>query len=143
MNMAAVHEILIADRNPRVREFLRRELTAIGYHVRLVNSGKELLKLIYSHTPVDLLVLDPDFPCADVAEMLGKIADRVPQLPVVIHCVRGSADLARFPGGQVIEIEKNGNSIEILKETINAVLPDDRDLPSDAPPGGARGRSVG
>ena len=121
--MAAVHKILIADRNPRVREFLRRELTAIGYQVLLADSGKALLKLIYSHTPVDLLVLDPDFPCMDVTDMLDKISDRVPQLPVVIHCVRGAADMAQFPGSQVIEIEKNGDSIEILKETINAVLP--------------------
>lgn len=129
--MGNSNEILIADRNPRVRKFLKRELSTTGYHIRLVENGKELLKMIYSPKRIDLLVLDPDFPGVDVIDMTRKIADRIPQLPVVLYCVRGADELPDVSGGYMTHIEKNGNSVEILKQTIDNIL---SDLPIQRPP---------
>jgi CheY-like chemotaxis protein len=120
--MEKVNQILIADRNPHIRDFLRRELAACGYHVRLVENGKELLKLIYSRNRIDLLVLDPDFPGVDAIEMARKIVDRIPQLPVVLYCIRESDDIPDFKAGNIFFVEKNGHSIEILKEVIQDIL---------------------
>jgi DNA-binding NtrC family response regulator len=120
--MENANVILIADRNPHIRGFLRRELSACGYHVRLVKTGKELLKEIYSRTPVDLLVLDPDFPGVDSTVMAQKIEDRIPQLPVVLYCIRETDNLSDCFTGNVFHLEKNGQSIEVLKEIIQQIL---------------------
>ena len=120
--MEKVNEILIADRNPHIRGFLKRELSACGYNVRLAENGKALLRLLYSCIRIDLLVLDPDFPGVDANVLARKIVDRVPQVPVVLYCIRGADDLTDFTAGNVFHVEKNGQSIEILKEVINAIL---------------------
>ena len=120
--MKKTNTILIADRNRHIRGFLRRELAACGYHVRLVENGKELLKMIYSRTRIDLLVLDPDFPGVDAIDMPRKIADRIPQLPVVLYCIRGTDNLSDFDAENVFHVEKNGQSIELLKAAIQNIL---------------------
>lgn len=122
--MEKTNEILIADRNPHIRDFLRRELTACGYKVRLVENGKELLKLIYSRIRIDLLVLDPDFPGVAVNDIARKIVDHFPQLPVVFYCIRGTENITDIVSGNVFHVEKNGNSVEILKEVIQKILSD-------------------
>jgi len=122
MAMGTTSKILIADRNPRIREFLRRELAANGHRVRSVNNARDLLKVIYSDNRIDLLVLDPDFPYMDAVELAHKIVDRIPQIPVVLHCIRGAGDLSGFEGANAVHIEKNGRSVEVLKETIRRML---------------------
>lgn len=120
--MKKANLIIVADRNPRIRGFLRRELADNGYHVQLVENGKELLNLIDSRLHIDLIVLDPDFPGMDPIEMAQKIGDRIPQLPVVLFCFRESEELSAFVNGTVFHVEKNGQSIDILKETIQSIL---------------------
>jgi len=120
--MENTNVILIADRNPHIRGFLRRELSACGYQVRLVKTVKELLKEIYSRTPVDLLVLDPDFPGVEARVMARKIENRIPLLPVVLYCIGESDILSDFVSGKVFYVEKNGQSIEILKDIIQQIL---------------------
>ena len=80
------------------------------------------MQLIYSGSPIDLLVLDPDLPCLDGFELARNIAGRIPQVPVVLHGVRGSDDASMYDGARTIFIEKNGCSVEMLKETIRRVL---------------------
>ena len=123
--MNQVSEILIADRNPRIRSFLRRELGSCGYNIRLVENANEILKLIDSHIRIDLLILDPDFPGVDGVEMVRNIIDRIPQLPVVLYCIRGTDNLTESIAGKIYHVEKNGQSIDLLKATIQRILPDD------------------
>jgi DNA-binding NtrC family response regulator len=120
--MESVIEILIADRNPNVRDFLKRELSACGYHVRLAENEKQLLKLIFSGNRTDLLVLDPDIPGVEIIEIFRKIVDRVPQLPIVIFYPPGNDNISDFTPGNVFLVEKNGHSIEILKAVIRGIL---------------------
>ena len=65
--------ILIADRNPHIREFLRREMMAEGYRARLAKNGREVLRLVYQRGPLDLLILDPDLPDAGEVPVLEKL----------------------------------------------------------------------
>lgn len=114
--------ILIADRNPHIRKFLRRELCGSGHRVRSVDSARDLLQIIYSDISIDLLVLDPDFPLMDTGELARKIFDRIPPIPVVLHCVQSADELLCFDEDNAVHIEKNGHSVEILKETIHRIL---------------------
>ncbi len=122
--MGKSNSILIADRNPHVREFLRRELAACGYHIIHVQNGKELLKLIYSRSRIDLLILDPEVPGLESMEMARNISNRIPQLPVVLFYTRGDDDITDFNARNVFIVEKNGQSIEILKAVIQDILTD-------------------
>ena len=122
--MGKSNTILIAERNPNIRRFLKRELSACGYHVFNVENAKELLKLIYSRSRIDLLVLDPDFPGMEAIETASKIVNRIPQLPVVLFSIMGNDDISAFNAGNIFLVEKNGQSIDILKAVIQDILKD-------------------
>ncbi len=114
--------ILVADRNRHIREFLRRELTEQGYHVRLAKSGREILKWIYSHEPVHLLILDPDLPDAKEVAVFQELNDRIPALPVILHAFHSDYSSHLKALKQWVFVEKVGNSIERLKEVISEML---------------------
>jgi DNA-binding NtrC family response regulator len=120
--METTYEILIADRNPHIRDFLRRELGASGYTVQMVENSKELLKQIDANTLIRLLILDPDFPAIDSIDLGCRLAGRSPHLPVIMHCVRGADNALDLNDVEVVNIEKNGRSIEVLKQTIHDML---------------------
>ena len=119
-----MHEytILISDRNRNVREFLRREMESEGYRVLLAKSAREVLKWIYHHEPIDLVILDPELPDADQVSILEKINDRVPTLPLVVHAF--SLDYTKQTAflSMVNFVEKKGSSIEHLKKVVFKLL---------------------
>lgn len=117
-----VFTILIADRNPNVREFLKREMITEGYRVRLAKNGREVLRWIYHHEPLDLVILDLDLPDATDASLLEKLNDRIPTLPVVVHTFSTEFDSAIDVSLPVAFVEKEGNSIEDLKKVVADML---------------------
>ncbi|MFH1242426.1 MAG: response regulator [Pseudomonadota bacterium] len=118
--------ILIADKNPHIREFLRRELTGEGYRVRVARNCKEVLKWAYGPEPIHLLILDLDLPDEKDVPLLKELDDRVPAIPVVLHTFASDyATHCELPN-RVAYVEKVGNSIERLKEVISEVLKEAR-----------------
>lgn len=117
--MKEAFELLIADRNPHVREFLKRELKAEGYRIRLAENGQEVLKGLYRYE-VDLLILDPDLPGAEESCLLKKIQNRIPCLPVVIHTFLSDYIPDTFEAAALVE--KKGNSVESLKQVLSDIL---------------------
>jgi len=114
--------ILIADRNSHVRRFLQREMTAAGYQVELAESAGQVLKHAFLRKPPDLVIMDPDLPDAEDANLLQRLLDRVPALPVIVHSYPAEyADAATHPG-KVFFVEKRGSSIERLKEVVQQTL---------------------
>ena len=114
--------LLIADRNRNVREFLRREFSADGYSVKLAKDDRELLNIIETDTPGDLLILDLDMPYFGGPEVLEYLRKRIPSLPVVVHtfptdysCHEAVRNVAAF-------LEKKGTNIDNLKSVVRAVL---------------------
>ncbi len=120
--MSCTGTILIADRNPRVRQFLKREITAEGYRVRLAGSAREVLESLRPGVALDLLVLDPELPDADAVELLERIASRTPPLPVVCHALDSQQTDLKPCSASAAFVEKSADSVESLKRIIHDLL---------------------
>ncbi len=120
--------ILITERNPHVREFLKREIAAEGYDVRLAENGREMLKSVYQKEPIALLIIDPDLPDPDVDRILMELQDRVPRIPVIFHTF--SPDFVQYSSTMedAVFVEKKGSSILELKQMVETLL---NRVPSD------------
>jgi CheY-like chemotaxis protein len=116
--VSPLKNILIADRNPHVRRFLKRELEAEGYRIRLAESGIEVLKWAFHPDPLDLIILDPDFPDTGAGQLMDKLKDRIPPLKVVIHAFLSDYAAPRDKLSADAFIEKGANSSETLKKVI-------------------------
>jgi DNA-binding NtrC family response regulator len=115
-----VFTIVIADRNPRVRGFLQREMSGEGYRIRLAESARDLLQWVFNHEPIDLIILDPDLPDAVDSHLLEALQDRMPPVPVVIHTHYVNA--LPEAGTKFIPVEKGGSSVERLKQIAESLL---------------------
>jgi CheY-like chemotaxis protein len=114
--------VLIADRNPHVREFLRREFLAEGYDVKLAKNGREILNIVYKPGPLHLLIMDLDLPDMEGPEVLTILQERIPLLPVVLHTFSPENGLLSiFPLAEAF-VEKRGNSVERLKAVARRTL---------------------
>jgi len=116
------YNLLIADRNPHIRNFLKREMQADGYNVQLAKNGREVLSLIYSPMPIDLLIIDLDLPGANELNLLKCLEDRIPVLPVVVHSY--VSDYREFSSNfrAATIVPKQGSSSETLKDVIRDLL---------------------
>ena len=114
--------ILIADRNPHVRKFLQREMTAAGYRVQLADNAHEVIKRAFRREPLDLVILDPDLPDADENHMLQHLLNRVPALPVVVHTYASEYGDVSKDMEDLFFVEKRGSSVERLKQVVYEIL---------------------
>lgn len=113
--------ILIADRNPNVRGFLKRELSADGFSVIMADSAQDLLRWTFGQTPVDLVLIDPDLPDMDQEALMERISSRIPPIPIVIHAISENIKKAGIISDMATYVEKGGHSIEKLKEVIHNI----------------------
>jgi DNA-binding NtrC family response regulator len=126
--------VLIADRNPHVRCFLKRELAAEGFHVILAENGHEILKWSFSPSPLDLVVIDPNLPDMDSSALLQKLSGRIPPLPIVLHTLPGEGENADDMRGMIVFVEKGGQSVDRLKAVIANILSRKKVTPAPAEP---------
>jgi CheY-like chemotaxis protein len=114
--------LLIADRNRRVRDFLRREFMADGYAVELAGDDRELLYFMEAKEPPDLLIVDLEMPCSGGLDALETLLARNPLLPVVVHTFLTEEAAQEVCERAAAFLEKRGNNIDHLKETVVTVL---------------------
>ena len=114
--------ILIADRNPHVRKFLHREMTAAGFRVQLADNARDVIKWAFHRNPLDLIILDPDLSDADESDMLQHLLNRVPALPVVLHTYASEFGNVTKDMEGLFFVEKRGSSVERLKQVIHEIL---------------------
>lgn len=114
--------ILIADRNPHIREFLKREMLAEGYRPQLVKNGREVLQWINDEKPLDLLILDLDLPDIVESALLERLKDRSPALPVVVHTYLQEYVTHPHVLSAAVLVEKSGDSIDLLKKAVSETL---------------------
>ncbi len=120
--MELKYTLLIADRNPHVRDFLKREMLAAGYRIILADTGRDVVMWTFRHNLLDLLIIDPDLPDAEESDMLKKICSRIPALPVVMHTYAADDTSYRDLSCVSAVVEKKGNSIENLKQVVAEIL---------------------
>ena len=116
------YNILIADRNPHVRELLRREMRLEGYQVQLAKTGREVINYTLHQDSFDLLILDPDLPDTDESSLLKKLGERIPPLPVVVHAFFSENSERQDVLTTVTFVEKRGSSIDHLKKIVSEIL---------------------
>ena len=116
------YNILIADRNPHVRELLRREMTIEGYQVQLAKTGREVINYTLRQDCFDLLIIDPDLPDTDESFLLKILGNHIPSLPVVVHSFLSEKNEQRDILTTVTFVEKRGSSIDHLKKIVAEIL---------------------
>jgi DNA-binding NtrC family response regulator len=85
--------VLIIDDEPTLRESLRIALSASGYEVKTARTGEEGLTLFTRDNP-DLILLDHWLPGINGDQVLQRIKEADPEIPVIIMTAQGSVDLA-------------------------------------------------
>jgi CheY-like chemotaxis protein len=114
--------ILIADRNPHVRDFLQRELISEGYQTKIAKDDREVLQVIDADESCELLILDLDMPHVSGLSVLETIQRRKPSLPIIIHTF--FTEYEQHPAVQRAAgfWEKRGDNIDGFKAMVLQVL---------------------
>ena len=114
--------ILIADRNPHVRELLKREIALEGYNVFLAKNGAEVMEQVRSSNRFDLIVIDPDIADLRQSDLIEILKKSPLSLPVVIHTFSKDDINSNMAEKAAAVIEKGGGSIELLKQAAFEIL---------------------
>lgn len=113
--------LLIADRNAHIREFLKREMTLEGYTVYLADNGDAVMKRIHAGEGIDLLIIDPEIPRCEELSLMKRLGSLIPPLPIILHISPASVDWLHDLPSDTAVVEKGGNSIELLKRAVKKV----------------------
>ena len=85
--------ILIIDDEPTLRDSLQIALSASGYEVQTARTGEEGLAIFEKQSP-DLVLLDHWLPGINGDQVLQRIKEADPEIPVIVMTAQGSVDLA-------------------------------------------------
>ncbi|NWF53466.1 MAG: sigma-54-dependent Fis family transcriptional regulator [Syntrophaceae bacterium] len=85
--------VLIIDDEPTLRESLEIALRGSGYEVLSARTGEEGVVLFTQKNP-DLILLDHWLPGISGDQVLRKIKEAEPEVPVIVMTAQGSVDLA-------------------------------------------------
>ncbi len=113
--------VLVADRNPRVRDLIRRELSGEACRVIMSDRSGTLLAHAFGQPPARILIIDPDLPEMDPMELLEKIRNRIPPLRLIIHALPVN-DYEQMLSPPDIRIEKTAQSVEQIRRTVRRLL---------------------
>lgn len=110
--------ILIADRNPHVRGYLKREILSAGYRVTLARTCRDVIETINSSQHIDGIIIDPDLPGAEIGSLQGTLKASPQPIPIVIHSLlkNNGQDFFFYP--EEITVEKGWASAEQLKQAL-------------------------
>ncbi len=112
-------DILIADRNPHIREFLARELGREGYRVTRTGDGRDVLSLVSGPDCPDLIVLDLDLPFVDGLVIMDFIRKRNLNIQIIVHtCLVQQLAHPAIENAAGI-IEKTGDNLDRLKGMVD------------------------
>ncbi len=83
--------ILVVDDAEGIRTYLKNLLSLKGYDVLLAEDGLRALEILRDGAEPQVIVLDIMMPGMDGIELLGKIKEAWPQIPVIMLSVVGKA----------------------------------------------------
>ncbi|MEW6079192.1 MAG: response regulator [Thermodesulfobacteriota bacterium] len=119
--MRGKHIILIADSNIHVRSFLARELNDPDYEIIQAANHIQLFAKVFGNQTPDLIVLDPDIPYISCLDVLRRLLDITPPIPVIVYTY-----LPEYKDHPLVRktrgfVEKSGD-ISALRERIAEAL---------------------
>ena len=82
--------VLVIDDDPGVRDYMEALVSRQGYEVVAVADGEQALDVL-DRTQPDLITLDVVLPGMDGLQTLGKLKQRMPDVPVVMLSGHGQA----------------------------------------------------
>jgi len=86
-------KILIVDDEPILRDSLEVALKASGYEVTTTRTGEEGLERFQKENP-DLILLDHWLPGINGDEVLRRIKEEDPEIPIIVMTAQGSIEMA-------------------------------------------------
>lgn len=115
--------VLVVDDEESIRLLYKEELEEDGYRVILASDGEEALKTVRKDRP-DLITLDIRMPGMDGIEVLGRIKEMKPDIPVIMSTAYGDYRQDFNVWASDAYIVKTAN-LDELKETIKRLLGDE------------------
>ncbi len=112
-------KLLIVDDDPHIRMLYKEELEEEGYEVFVANSGQEALELFSKESP-DIVTLDILMPGMDGIEVLRKMKEKNPSLPVIMSTAYDYRDDFSVWASEAYVV-KSADLTE-LKSTIKRIL---------------------
>ncbi|MGH7341019.1 MAG: sigma-54-dependent transcriptional regulator [Candidatus Rokuibacteriota bacterium] len=85
--------VLVVDDEPNIRKVLGALLEQAGYEVALAASALEALELVRAHDP-DLVITDLRMPGVDGLDLLRRLREDFPEIPVVLLTAHGTVENA-------------------------------------------------
>lgn len=113
-------KILVVDDEENIRELYRVELSEEGYHVELAENGNQALSKFESFRP-DLVTLDVIMPGMNGIEVLQRIREKNPSVPVLLLTAFGDFRQDFKTWASDAYIVKSADVSE-LKQTIRKLL---------------------
>ncbi len=92
-SMREKKQILIADDEANLRRVLGAQLQRDGYDVLFAEDGEQALAMLSDHH-VDLVISDLRMPKLDGMQLLKRVVENKPELPVIIITAHGTVDTA-------------------------------------------------
>ena len=83
--------VLVVEDSPIVRELVTSILRTADFEATPVGDGEEALKVLAGGTP-DLIISDVEMPRVDGFELLRRVREKWPRLPMVMLTTRGSEE---------------------------------------------------
>jgi DNA-binding response OmpR family regulator len=110
--------LLIAERNPRMRDFLRREFSRRNFIVDGAASGDELLTKLESGEHVHLIVLAANTPEGWKGDLPHQLGRNHPHIPVILYAYLEDFNHSVSPAAYAAMVEKNGNPENLARMVI-------------------------
>ncbi len=116
--------ILVVDDSPTVGDVVSEILTDAGFDVQRASSGQEALAAIENNLP-DLVLSDVEMPIMGGFELLERIRQRWPHLPVIMLTTRGGTEDRRRASvlGANAYLVKSAFEENLLVDSIRRFLP--------------------
>jgi DNA-binding NarL/FixJ family response regulator len=118
-------KILVVDDHPLIREALRQVLRALDEQLELLEAPTcdESFEILRRHPDVSLILLDLTLPDVDGYEVLGRLRDEYPAMPVVVLSAadQPEAVMRALDGGAMGFIPKTSSS-QLLLNALRLVL---------------------
>src|SRR5579862_8071203 len=111
--------ILLVDDNANGLAARKSVLEELGYRIVTCTSGADALEQ-FAHHKFDLVVTDYKMPRMDGLELIGRLRDLAPDIPIIL--VSGYVDsmgLSEDSTGADVVIQKSANEVAHLVRSVN------------------------